>query len=98
MTLPLLLAMEQDYPSFAHYLLLSTIVGWADDVNFTVGHAPHKPHTPDTEPTVTQQADDLLGLDISSLSRNNVIVHPTKSMALIKLVVGVLILAHRGPP
>ena len=59
-------------------------MGFADDTNLTVAHTPHKPQTPDPAPTVTQQANDLLDVTISYLSRNNLIVHPTKSVAMIK--------------
>ena len=59
-------------------------MGFADDTNFTVAHTPHEPHTPDPGPTVTQQANNLLDLTMSYLSRNNLIVHPTKSGAMIK--------------
>ena len=59
-TLPLALAIEQDYPAYAPYPLLSPLVGFADDTNLTVAHTPHEPHAPDPGPTVTQQANDLL--------------------------------------
>ena len=58
-TLPLALAIEQHYPAYAPYPLLSPLVGFADDTNLTVAHTPHEPHAPDPEPTVTQQANDL---------------------------------------
>ena len=77
MTLPLALAFQQDYPAYAPYPLLSPLVGFADDTNLTVAHTPHEPHAPDPGPTVTQQANDLLDMTISYLSRNNLIVHPT---------------------
>ena len=82
---PLLaLTVEQDYPAYTPYHLLSPLVGFADDTNLTVAHTPVEPHTPDPGPTVTQQANDLLDVTISYLSRNNLIVHPTKSVAMIK--------------
>ena len=84
MTLPLALTIEQDYPAYAPYPLLSPLVGFADDTNLTVAHTPHEPHTPEPGPTVTKQANDLLDVTISYLSRNNLIVHPTKSVAIIK--------------
>ena len=72
-TLPLALTIEQDCPPYAPYPLL---VSFADDTNITVTHTPHEPHTPDAGPTVTKQANDLLDVTISYLSRNNLIVHP----------------------
>ena len=83
-TLPLALTIEHDYPAYAPYPLLSPPVGFADDTNLTVAHTPHKPHTPDPGLTVTQQANDILDVIISYSSRNNLIVHPTKSVAMIK--------------
>ena len=47
MTLPLALAIEQDYPAYAPYPLLSPLVGFADDTNLTVAHTLHEPHAPD---------------------------------------------------
>ena len=38
LTVPLALTIEQDYPAYAPYPLLSTLV--------TVAHIPHEPHTP----------------------------------------------------
>ena len=70
-TLPLALAIEQDYPAYAPYPLLSPLVGFADDTNLTVAHTPHDPHAPDPGPTVTQQANDLLDVTVSYLSHNN---------------------------
>ena len=78
MTLPLALAIEQDYPAYAPYPLLSPLVGFADDTNLTVAHTPHEPHAPDPGPTVTQQANDLLDVTVSYLSRNNLIVRAHK--------------------
>ena len=59
-------------------------MGSTDDTSLTVPHIPHEPHTPDDEPTVTQQVDNLLEGSVSYLSWNNLIVHPTKSVPLIK--------------
>ena len=84
MTLPLALVIEQDYPAYAPYPLLSPLVGFADDTNLTVEDTPHEPHAPDPRPTVTQQANDLLDVTVSYLPHNNLIVHPTSSVAMIK--------------
>ena len=97
-TLPLALAIEQDYPAYAPYPLLSPLLGFADDTNLTVAHTPNEPHAPDPGPTVTQQANDLLDVTISYLSRNNLIVHPTKSVAMIKGSATPPTLGPRGPP
>ena len=83
-TLPLALTIEQDYPAYASYPLLSPLVGVADDINVTVAHTPHEPHTPDDGPTVPEQANDLRDVTISYLPRNNLITHPTTSVAMIK--------------
>ena len=83
-TLPLALTIEQDYPAYAPHPLLSPLVGFADDTNLTVAHTPHEHHTPDPGATATQQANELLDVTISYLSRNNLIVNPTKSVAMIK--------------
>ena len=83
-TLPLALAIEQEYPAYAPYPLLSPLVGFADDTNLTVPHTSHESHAPDPGPTVTQQANDLLDVTVSYLSHNNLIVHPTRSVAMIK--------------
>ena len=83
-TLPLALTIEQEYPAYAPYPLLSALVGLTGNTYIMVAHTPHEPHTPDPRPTVSQQADDLLDVTISYLSRNNLIVHPTKSVAMIK--------------
>ena len=83
-TVPLALTIEQDYPAYAPYPLLSPLVGFADDTNLTVTHSAHRPHTQDPGPTVAQQANDLLEVTISYLSGNNLIVHPTESVAMIK--------------
>ena len=84
MALPLALAIQQDYPAYAPYPLLSALEGFADDTNLTVAHTPHEPHAPDPGPTVTQQANDLLDVTVSYLSHNKFIVHPTKSVAMIR--------------
>ena len=84
MTLPLALTIEQDYPAYTPYPLLSPLVGFADDTNLTVADTPHEPHTPDPRPTVTQQANDLLDVTISYLSANNLIIHATRSVAMIR--------------
>ena len=65
LTLPLALTIEQDYPAYAPYPLLSPLVGFADDTNLTIAHNPQEPQTPDAGPTVTQQANDLLDVTIS---------------------------------
>ena len=83
MTLSLALTIEQGYPAYTTYPLLSPLVGFADDTNPTVAHTLHEPHTPDPGPTVTQQANDLLDVTISYVSHNNLIVHPTRSVAMI---------------
>ena len=83
-TVPLALTMPQDYPAHAPSPLLSPLLGFADDTNLAIAHIPQEPHTPDDRPTVTQQANDLLDVTISCLSRNNLIVHPRKSVAMIK--------------
>ena len=98
MTLPLALTIEQDYPVYAPYPLLSPLVGFADHTNLRVAHTPHEPHTPDPGPTVTQQANDLLDVTNSYLSRNNLIVHPTKSVAMIKGSARPPTLGPQGPP
>ena len=97
-TLPLALTIEQDYPAYAPYPLLSPLVGFADDTNLTVAHTPQEPHTPDSGPTVTQQANNLLDVTISYLSRNNLIVHPTKLVAMIKGTATAPMLVPQGPP
>ena len=98
MTLPLALKIEQDYPAYAPYPLLSPLVGFADDTNITVAQTPHEPHTPDPGTTVTEQGNDLLDVTISFLSRNNLIVHPTKSVAMIKGSATPPTLGPQGPP
>ena len=96
--LPLALTIEQDYPVYAPYPLLSPLVGFADDTNLTVAQTPHEPHTPDPGPKITQQAYDLLDVTISYLSRNNLIFHPTKSVAMIKGSATAPTLGAQGPP
>ena len=49
-------------------------------------------------PTVTQQANDLLDVTVSYLSHNNLIVHPTKSVAMIKGSATPPTLGPQGPP
>ena len=98
MTPPLALAIEQDYPAYAAYPLLFPLVGFADDTNLTVAHTPHEPHAPDPGPTVTQQANDLLDVTVSYLSHNNLIVHPTKSVTMIKRSATPPTLGPKGPP
>ena len=98
MTPPLVLTIEQDYPTPTPYPLLSPLVGFADDTNLTVAHTGQELHTPDDGPTVTQQANDLLDVTISYLSHSNLIVHPTKSVAMIKGSATAHSLGPRGPP
>ena len=83
-TLPLPLIIQEYCPAYAPYPLLSPLVGIADHTNLTVAHTLHEPQTPDDGPTVTHQADDLLEVTISYLSLDNLIVHPTKSVAMIE--------------
>ena len=71
---------------------------FADNTNLTVAQIRHEPDTPDPRPTVTQQANDLLDVTISYLSRNNLIVHPTKSVAMIKASATPPTLGTLGPP
>ena len=97
-TPPLALTIEQDYPAYAPQPLLSPLVGFADDTNLTVAHTPPEPHTPDPGPTVTQQANDVLDVTISYLSRNNVMLHPTTSVAMIKGSTTSPTLGPQGPP
>ena len=47
---PLAFTIEQDYPAYAPYPLLSPLVNFADDTNLTVANSPHEPHTPDDGP------------------------------------------------
>ena len=71
-------------------------MGFAD--NLTLAHTPQEPDTPDDVPTVTQQANDLLDVTIFYLSSNNLIVNPTKSVAMIKGPATAPTLGPRGPP
>ena len=96
-TLPLARKIEQDYPAYAPYPLLSPLVGFEDDTSLTVAHTPHKPHTPDTGPSVTLQANDLLDVTISYLFRTNLIVQPTKPVAMIKRSATAPTLGPQGP-
>ena len=73
-------------------------MGFGDDTNLTVTHIPHEPNTPDPAPTVTQHANDLLDVTISYLSRNNLIVDPTKSVAMIKRSATTPTLGPQGLP
>ena len=97
-TLPLALTIERDYPAYAPSPFLSPLVGFADDTNLTVAQTPHEPHTPDDAPTVTQHANYLLDVTISYLSHNNLIFHPTKSVAMIKGFATAPTLGPQGPP
>ena len=97
-TPPLALAIEQNYPAYAPYPLLSPLVGFAEDTNVTVAHTPHELHAPDPGPTVTQKANDLLDVTIAYLSRNNLIVHPKTSVAMIKGSATPPTLGPQGPP
>ena len=82
MRLPLAITIEQDYPAYAPYPGLSSLVVFADDTNLTVPHTPQEPHAPDEGPTVTPQANDLLDVTIPYLFCNNLMVQPTGSMVL----------------
>ena len=73
-------------------------MGFADDTNLTVAHTPHEPHAPDPGPTVTQQANDLPDVTVSYLCHNNLIVHPTMSVAIIKGSATPPTLGPKGPP
>ena len=97
-TLPLAPSIEQDYPVYAPYPLLSPLVGFADDTNLTAAHNPQEPRTPDAGPTFTQQANDILDVIISYLSHNNLIALPTKSSAMIKGSATAPTLGPQGPP
>ena len=97
-TLPLALTNEQDYPAYAPYPLLFPMVGFTDSTNLTVAYTPHEPHAPDPVPTVTQQANNLLDMTIPYISHNNLIVHPTKSVAMIKGSATPPTLGPQGPP
>ena len=97
-TLPLALTIEQYYPAYAPYPLFPPLLGFADDTDLTVAHGPHEPQTPDPGPTVTRQANDLLDVTISYLSRNNIIVYPTNSVAISKGSATPTTLGTQGPP
>ena len=97
-TLPLAITIEQDYPAYAPYPLLSPLVGSADDTDLTVARNPQEPHAPDKGPTITQQANDLLDVTICYLSRNKPIVQPTKSVVLIKGSATATALGPQVPP
>ena len=73
-------------------------MGFTDNTNLTVAHTQQEAHTPDTRPTVTQQANNLLDVTISYLSRNNLIVHPTRSVAMIKGSATAPTPGTQGPP
>ena len=94
--LALALAIKQDYPAYAPYPLRPPLVSFADNTNLTVAHTPHEPHTPGDKPTVTHQADDLLEVTISYLSQDNLIVHPTKLLAITKGAVTAPPWGHKG--
>ena len=97
-TLPLALTIKQDYPAYAPYPLLAPLVGFPDDTNLRIAHTPHEPHAADTRPTVTQQANNLLDVTISYLPRNNLMVHPTESVAMIERSATSPTLGPQGPP
>ena len=80
----LALAIESEYPVCAPYPILSPLVALVDDTNLMVAHAVHEPHTADNHTIVTQQANELLGVAIPYLSRNNLLSHHITSVALIK--------------
>ena len=97
-TLPLALTIEQDYPAYASYPLLPPPGGL---------HGRHQPHgrthpTRTTHPrrrtNVHQASQRLTDVTISYLSRNNLIVHPTKSVAMIKGSAATPTLGPQGPP
>ena len=96
--LPLALIIRQDYSAYAPYPLLSPLVRFAGNTYLMVAHTLHEPHTPDNERTVTQQADDLLGMTVSYLSSNNFIVTRTKSIALNKGAAEAPTVGPQGPP
>ena len=50
-TLPLVLTIEQDYPAYAPYPLLSPLVGFADNTNLMVAHTPPTPKIPPSLPS-----------------------------------------------
>ena len=97
-TLPLALAIEQDYPAYAPYPLLSP------PGRLRGRHQPHRrahpttpmPRTPDQ--WSPNRPNDLLDVTVSYLSHNNLIVHPTKSVAMIKGSATPPTLGPQGPP
>ena len=97
-TLPLALTIRQEEPAYTLYPLLSPLLGFPDDTNLTVAYSPQQPQTPGDGPTVTKQANDLLDVTISYVSRNNLIVHPTKWVAMNKGSAKASTLGPRGPP
>ena len=97
-TLPLALNIEQNYPAYMPYSLLCPQVSFADDTNLAVPQISHEPHTPDNGPRVTRQANNFLDVTISYLSHNNLIVHPAKSVAMIKGSPTAPTLGPQGPP
>ena len=97
-TLPLALTIEQEEPAYTLYPLLSALLGFADDTNLTVAYSPRQPQTPGDGPTVTKQANDLLDVTISYICHNNLIVHPTKLVAMNKGSATASTLGPRGPP
>ena len=97
MTFPLALTIEGDHPAYAPYPLPSPVVGFADGTNLTVTHDPHEPHTPDDGPTITQQVNNLLDMTISYLLHNNLIVHRTTSVAMIRGAATAPTLRPQGP-
>ena len=97
-TLFLALTIERDYPAYVPYPLCFPRVGFANNTNLTVAHNPQNPHTQDAGPTATGQANDLLDVSISSLSCNNLVVQPTRSVAMIKGSATAPTLGPQGPP
>ena len=73
-------------------------MSFADNTNLTVAQSPHEPQAPDPGPPVTQQVNDLLDVSICYLSRNNLIVHPTTSVAMIMGSATPPTLRPQGPP
>ena len=73
-------------------------MGFAGNTNLRVAHTPQEPHTLDPGPTVTQQANNVLDLTISYLSRNDPIAPPTTLVAMIKGSATAPTLGPQGPP
>ena len=96
-TLPLAFAIQHDYPAYAPYPLFSLLVGLADDRHLTVANSPREPRTPRDRPTIAQQIDHLLTVTAMYLARNNLIIHPTKSIALVKEAATAPTLSPQGP-